>query len=263
MENLRVKDIIEKLNIDSNDVLGNLNKTLGPAVTLTNAAGDQFTFCKEKYVNMLSNIHNCVVIVPKLDKPTLLVNNTYILVDNPRLTFLRAMKLVYPSGVKPRIAIGKDVQIGEGTIIGSPGFGCERNEKSELEEFMNIGGVKIGDNVRIGSNSVVDRGTINDTEIGEGTKLDNFVHIAHNCKIGKHCSIAAGCFFGGGTTLGDFSTFATGVVTRNGISIGKNVFVGLGAVVTKDIPNDMTIMGAPAREINEFKRHLKFVRDNA
>jgi len=229
--------------------------------------------------------------------------NTYVLVDNPRLVFIYAINLLYPKYIKleekepvihnsakihPTVYIGNNCSIGRDvkiapnvtilcnttidenvtiyphTAIANIGFGQERNEHRELVKFPHLGGVHIHKNVEIGSNVAIDRGTLDDTVIDEGTMIDNLVHISHNCKIGKHCSIASGTEFGGGTILGDHATVATGVVTRDGgITIGKNAFVGLGAVVTKDIPDNMTVMGVPAREINEFKRYLKFLKDNA
>lgn len=257
MQSLKVKDVAKK-----GDVIGDLNKVLGPATSLTNATSNQFTFCRERNVDILRHIRNCVIIILRGTEFGLSTNNTYILADNPRLTFLRVMKLVYPFGVDPQITLGKNVQIGEDTIIGSSGFGFERNEKNELEEFMHIGGVKIGDNVRVGCNCIINRGIMDDTEIGEGTKMGNLVCIGHNVKIGKHCSIAGFNSFSGSTVLGDYSTVTTMVSTRNGVAIGKNVFIGLGSVITKDVPDNMTVMGAPAREINEFKKYLKFVKSH-
>ena len=43
-----------------------------------------------------------------------------------------------------------------------------------------LGLVLIGDNVEIGANSCVDRGSLLDTEIGNGTKIDNLVQIARH-----------------------------------------------------------------------------------
>ena len=209
MENLKVRDVIEKLNIHSSNVLGDLNKTLGSAATLTNIINNQFTFCKEKNANMLDDTHNCVIVVPKLGMP-ILPSNTYILVDNPRLVFLRIMKLVYPDGTPPKIVKGINVVIDESTVVGTQGYGYERNDKGELEHFMCIGGVRIGDNVTIGSNTSIDRGTIDDTIIGEGTKIDNLVHVAHNVIIGKHCEIIAHAMLGGSCVIGDYTRIAPG-----------------------------------------------------
>jgi len=115
-----------------------------------------------------------------------------------RLDFIRKMKkergikeiLTMKEAIELNILkLGKNVKIKEGTIIGTDGFGYERNEKNELEKFPHYGKVIIQDDVDIGANCTIDRGNMHDTVIGQGTKLDNGVHVAHNVKIGKHCMI--------------------------------------------------------------------------
>jgi len=171
--------------------------------------------------------------------------------------------LIYPNvSVIQNTTISENVIVFSNTVIASDGFGYERNEKNELERFPHIGGVFIDKNVDIGSNTSIDRGALSDTEIGEGTKIDNLVHVAHNVKIGKHCEIIANVMLGGSVIIGDYSRIAPGAQIFNGIKIGKNVLVGLGAVVTKDIPDNTVVAGSPAREIDEFKRYLKFIKDN-
>lgn len=296
-----IKKLLKDLNM--NNVIGDLHRQIDGVASLSNAARNKLVYCNSGMEYLLRGISDCVVIVSVDAYINALPDgNTYVLVDNPRLAFIHAVNMLYAKYLtlpqKPAIihesaqiyqpyigyncSIGRNVTIHPhvtilcntvieenvtiypNTAIGSIGFGQERNEHRELVKFPHLGGVHIHKNVEIGSNVAIDRGTLDDTVIDEGTMIDNLVHISHNCKIGKHCSIASGTEFGGGTILGDHATVATGVVTRDGgITIGKNAFVGLGSVVTKDIPDNMTVMGVPAREINEFKRYLKFVKDNA
>ena len=142
------------------------------------------------------------------------------------------------------------------------GFGQARNEHGHLEKFPHIGSVYIGKNVEIGANVSIDRAVFGTTSIGEGTKVDNLVHIAHNVQIGKHCEIICHVGIGGSTRIGDRTTLSLGVVTKDNITIGSDVLVGLGAVVTKDIPDNTIVAGNPARDIEELKRYLKFIKEN-
>lgn len=151
------------------------------------------------------------------------------------------------SGIK----IGKGVIIHAGTVIGADGFSYERNEKGELEEFPHIGGVVIEDNVEIGSNTSIDRGTLDNTIIGKGTKIDNLCHIAHNVVIGKHCVIIAQSMIGGSTKIGDYSWIAPSVCIRDGIKIGKNVLIGMGSVITKDVGDGWVVYGVPGKKVRE------------
>jgi len=156
--------------------------------------------------------------------------------------------------IHDRVRIGKNVILKSGCIIGTAGFGYERNDEGVLERFPHIGGVVIEDDVEIGANTCVDRGTLSDTIIGEGTKIDNLVHIAHNIVIGKHCVIVALAMIGGGAKIGDGAWIAPTACIRDGVTIGKQALVGMGAVVTKNVADHDVVIGVPARSIKKVKK---------
>ena len=150
------------------------------------------------------------------------------------------------------VLIGKNVIIKAGVIIGGAGFGYVRNNKGHFEKFPQIGGVIIEDDVEIGSNTCIDRGALGNTIIGEGTKIDNLVQIAHNVKVGKHTAITANSTIAGSTVIGDFTWVAPCATILDQISIGKYVTVGIGSVVTKNIPDNETWIGSPAMKFHEY-----------
>ncbi len=149
--------------------------------------------------------------------------------------------------------IGKDVIIHAGTVIGSDGFGYQRNKAGELEKFPHIGGVVIEDEVEIGSNVSIDRGTLGNTVIQNGAKIDNLVHIAHNVIIGKHAAVISHAMVAGSAQVGEYSWIAPCACLRDEISVGKKAMVGLGSVVTRDVPDNAAVMGVPAKAIEEHK----------
>lgn len=151
-----------------------------------------------------------------------------------------------------QIKIGNNVVINSGTVIGSDGFGYVRNENKELEKFPHIAGVIIEDDVEIGSNTSIDRGSLSDTIISKGAKIDNLVHIAHNVIIGKHVAVIANAMIAGSVKIGDYSWIAPSASILEQLRIGESVVVGVGAVVTKNIPDNETWTGAPAKPISEF-----------
>lgn len=156
--------------------------------------------------------------------------------------------------------IGDYVTIHAGTVIGADGFGYQRNESGEFEKFPHIGGVIIGNNVDIGSNTSIDRGALGNTIIEDGAKIDNLVHIAHNVRVGKHSAVIANTMVGGSTVIGAYSWVAPSVALRDQIQIGDHSTVGMGAVVTKSIPDGETWTGSPAKPLDDFleqQRKLK------
>jgi len=146
-----------------------------------------------------------------------------------------------------KTTIGKNVVINSNCVIGEDGFGFEKNQEMEWEKFPHLGGVEIHDNIEIGANTCIDRGTLENTVIGSGTRIDNLVHIAHNVKVGKNCMIIAQSLIAGSSILEDGAYVAMCACIREGIRLGKNCFVGMGAVVTKDVKDDDMVMGVPAR----------------
>ncbi|MFA6455573.1 MAG: UDP-3-O-(3-hydroxymyristoyl)glucosamine N-acyltransferase, partial [Bacteroidota bacterium] len=150
------------------------------------------------------------------------------------------------------VRIGKNVIIQAGAVIGGDGYGYSRNDKGEFEKFPHVGAVLIEDDVEIGANTCVDRGTLGNTIIREGAKIDNLVHIAHNVTVGKHAAVIAQSMIGGSTVIGDYGWIAPSASLMNGIKIGSKVTVGLGAVVTKNIPDGETWAGVPAQPLRDF-----------
>ena len=96
-----------------------------------------------------------------------------------------------------------------------------------------------------------------------GTKIDGglvFPHLSAivihgNASIGKNCTILQGVTIGGdekGTVphIGDNVVLTCGAKVIGGVTIGNNVLVGAGAVVTSDIPDNAVVVGVPGKVIN-------------
>tara|TARA_Y100000817_G_C16832882_1_gene534322 strand:+ start:713 stop:1315 length:603 start_codon:yes stop_codon:yes gene_type:complete len=150
------------------------------------------------------------------------------------------------------LELGTNVKIKNGTVIGTDGWGYERNEDNELEKFPHYGKVIIGNNVDISSNCTIDRGNMHDTIIGNGTKIDSGVHIAHNVKIGKHSRIGAHSILLGHCEIGDYVDIWTNVVIKEGIKIGNNAVIGSCSFVDVDVPKNSHFVSQHKKIIRNF-----------
>jgi UDP-3-O-[3-hydroxymyristoyl] glucosamine N-acyltransferase len=103
--------------------------------------------------------------------------------------------------------------------------------------------------VDIGSYVCIDKGTMSDTVIGRGSKIDNLCQISHNVVLGENCIILSQSAIAGGTKIGDSTWVAPHACIKDTITIGKNVVVGMGSVVTKSIDDGWTVYGVPAKLI--------------
>ncbi|MFQ6002888.1 MAG: UDP-3-O-(3-hydroxymyristoyl)glucosamine N-acyltransferase [Candidatus Zixiibacteriota bacterium] len=162
--------------------------------------------------------------------------------------------LIYPHvTIRENAEIGKNVILHSGAVIGSDGFGYAK-EKEIHHKIPQMGRVIIEDDVEIGACVTIDRATLGATRIGKGTKIDNLVQIGHNVVIGKNCIIVGQVGISGSTRIGNNVVLGGQAGLVGHIKIGNNVMIGAQSGVTKDIPNNTTIFGSPAREIKRTKK---------
>jgi len=150
---------------------------------------------------------------------------------------------------KPIIDIHKSAIIHRSAVIGTSGFGYQRDTDGKLIKIKHSGGVSIGAEVEVRALTTIDSATVNGsfTHIGTGNKIDHHCHIAHNVKIGEWNTFANGCVIEGSCQVGSFNTFGTNVIMQRKTKIGSNCIIGSGAVITKDFGDNVVLVGSPAR----------------
>lgn len=122
--------------------------------------------------------------------------------------------------------------------------------------------VVVGDDVVIGRGSLVE----NDTTIGAMTKIQADAYITAYSTLEEHvfiapCVVTTNDNFMGrterrhalikGPTIRRGARIGGGAILCPGIEIGEEAFVGAGAVVTKDVPPRVVVVGSPARVLRD------------
>ncbi len=144
----------------------------------------------------------------------------------------------------------------------------------------------IGRNVKLGENVTIWHFTYigDNTEIGANTKIGSLVHIDYNVIVGRDCRIEGMVYLPPRTVIGDRVFIGPGVILTNdpyppssklvgvhvdsdvvlcagavvkaGVHIGSRSVVGMGSVVTKDVPPDTVVYGNPPRRRYAFNEYL-------
>ena len=245
---VRLKDILEWVKAENYNyelsVDCNLNHIINCPATTTNARNNNISFS-------FSDESDAWVLFTKIKSNSILT----ILTDTPKLDFVKCLGEFYPP--EPcKIIKGKDVKIGSNCSIGGQGFGMVKDVKDKNGgwiRFPHYGNIILKDNVSLGDNNTITRGTMGDTIIGSGVKTDCGVHIAHNSVIGKNCMFAAKAMIAGSVTMGENCWIGPSTSIIQKAIIGNNVFVGIGSNVIKNVPDNVVVVGNPAKIIGENK----------
>jgi acetyltransferase EpsM len=109
------------------------------------------------------------------------------------------------------------------------------------------------------------------SRIGRGTYVVALASIAMDSAVGAHCTLRAGARVGNDVAVADFvflgvnsilcsgskieagAHIAPGAAVGNNLRVGRFSVVGLGAVVTRDVPDYTIVVGNPARVLREIE----------
>jgi acetyltransferase-like isoleucine patch superfamily enzyme len=124
----------------------------------------------------------------------------------------------------------------------------------KIWHFAYVGSeTEIGDNVTVGSLTHIDY----KVKIGENTRIEGSVYIPPLTIIGNNVFIGPGAAFTNdpypmspkmaGVIVEDGAIIGGKAVIKPGVRIGRNSVVAMAAVVTREVPADMVVMGHPAK----------------
>ncbi len=118
----------------------------------------------------------------------------------------------------------RGVEIGENCLI--------------LENQVIQHNVKIGNNVFLWSGN----------HIGHGSIINDHTYISSHVVISGHCVIGKRCFLGVNSTIKDF------------VNIGDDVFIGMGSLVTRNVPNGAVVVSEPSKIYKEDEKMAKVLK---
>jgi len=156
--------------------------------------------------------------------------------------------------IEPFVTVDRDVEIGEGTRIGSsvtilPGTRIGRNCNifpgavigaipQDLKYKGEYTQVVIGNNNTIREFVTINRGTSskNRTELGDNNLIMAYSHIAHDCKLGDSIILGNNTQLAGEVIVDNWAIISGMTGVHQFCRIGSHVMIGGGSLVRKDVP---------------------------
>lgn len=107
----------------------------------------------------------------------------------------------------------------------------------------------VSPSAKIGEGTVVMAGAVinADAVIGKHCIVNTGATIDHDCVIEDFCHIAPGVHICGATHIGKCTWVGVGSSVIQCLNIGNNCMIGAGSVVVKDLPDNVTAYGCPAK----------------
>lgn len=143
--------------------------------------------------------------------------------------------------------------------IGSP-----RTRKLVVEKMQKVGNplfaslihpsVIRSQEVSFGEGCIVCAGMIFTVEItvGQHSIFNLNGTVGHECEIGNFVTVAPMAAISGNVKLEDYVEVGTGASLRQGLTLQRGSMVGMGAVLTKNIPANTIYAGNPAKPLKEL-----------
>jgi sugar O-acyltransferase (sialic acid O-acetyltransferase NeuD family) len=110
----------------------------------------------------------------------------------------------------------------------------------------------VADTARVGPGSqILGMAAVSESvSIGSHCIINTSAVVDHDCSIGDGVHIMPGATLAGCVVVEDFASIGSGAVVLPRIRIGRCAIVGAGAVVTRDVAPNETVIGVPARPTN-------------
>lgn len=146
--------------------------------------------------------------------------------------------------------------IHDGEVIIATG---EPAHRAILREKLENHGVRLGkllDSSTIVSDSArIDRGVVvtpfssisSDAILEVNSSINTMSIVGHDVIVGENTVISSMVNIGGKARIGKNCYIGMGALVKDEVNIGDNVIIGMGSVVYNDIPDNVIVLGNPAR----------------
>jgi sugar O-acyltransferase (sialic acid O-acetyltransferase NeuD family) len=105
----------------------------------------------------------------------------------------------------------------------------------------------------IGEGTVITAGNILTVNISIGKHVLLNIHstIGHDAVIEDFVSIMFGCNISGNVTIKEGAFLGSGTAVLNGLTVNEGATSGAGTVIINNVPAHATVVGVPAKQINQ------------
>jgi len=143
--------------------------------------------------------------------------------------------------------IGDDNWIGAHVVLGAPPEIRGHDHGAAWDGDLVGSGVEVGDRTTLREYTTVHSGSAHPTRVGSDCFIMNKVYIGHDGDIGDGVTMASTATLGGHVVVGDRANLGLGAIVHQRRVIGPGVMLGMGSVVTRDVPPFAKAFGNPAR----------------
>ena len=142
--------------------------------------------------------------------------------------------------------------------LGKPELRIQIAEKLKARSILLMNAIHspavVAPSATVGVGSMVSAGAAINTNavLGDYLIVNTGAVVEHDSVLADGVSISPGVQLGGRVTVGRGSFVGTGAIVIARVSIGENSIVGAGSIVNKNVPDNVMVVGTPAREIKKI-----------